>query len=658
MEKKLKTIMDIEPTVLSRQGEGSALNESERVMSASEMVFLRELKKRGLEMLQKNKLDVWIVGNKRNDLGSQFKALQAAHNEEVRLQKNDKNREYRFQQQDFGDFRYNLQEKFGKLDLIMEVPEMIVVQSEASEGHGTWTGLSKMIHEAVDKSVNNLYRYWDEKIALHLGEQLYSPLANKVEVNKAELSEEAIMEYGLTSLELMQEQRQQVFFEKYILTQDEKYVAEFFSDDVLREIYEYACNFDEEKARDLAQDFLGQISEEGAMPGQESEFFAQFKVPIDHKKKRAEWEAQQESRKQKGEAVNEFDDYDWEGEEVSPAIENYVSYRKSIAEFSQSLPFENIKEKMRSSYIAIIKKELDSYSTEYIRQYDMFEAEKKLLKPILVYVSENPVQRELMRDSGAEVVLENISSPEIQGLLELLGKMKSSAASLMPEKLRRIKAEFYKSVEDKLEARSEITAETVKELELLQEIFAQAGDIKNVLDVACGNGRISIPLSEKGYAVTGVDANENLLQSALKKGLEKNFSGTHFKIGDVIDYRGVVESGSQDAVIYTWHSILEAFGPGNLLQTLGSSWSVLRPGGVLVFDQPTRENPQMNDGWYGNDPDGEHHYLSYIMNEDEIKFILKVAGFEKVEIKKWKTKSSEEYPEGMHKFTVSAHKPK
>lgn len=65
----------------------------------------------------------------------------------------------------------------------------------------------------------------------------------------------------------------------------------------------------------------------------------------------------------------------------------------------------------------------------------------------------------------------------------------------------------------------------------------------------------------------------------------------------------------------------------------------------------------MEDGWYGNNPDNEHQYLSYIMTEEEIRLVLKMAGFENVEILKWKTKASEEYPEGMEKFTVSANKP-
>lgn len=283
--------------------------------------------------------------------------------------------------------------------------------------------------------------------------------------------------------------------------------------------------------------------------------------------------------------------------------------------------------------------------------------EKSLLTPVIVFLSHDNKAKDFMRSGGADLVLDDLSGEGIKQLMDLTARMKASTSSLMTERLRQIKSEFYNSVEEKLDARSEITAETEKEIEILHEIFQRIGDVQKVLDIACGNGRIDIPLLEKGYEVTGVDANEKFLQGAIRKALEKNISGAQFKKGDVIDFSGVVDPGSQDAVIYTWHSILEAFGVGNLLHTFGNSWSALRPGGVLVFDQPTRENPHMEDGWYGNDPDGEHQYLSYIMEEDEIKFILKTAGFEDVKIQKWKTKPSGEYPDGMHKFTVSARKP-
>ncbi len=46
------------------------------------------------------------------------------------------------------------------------------------------------------------------------------------------------------------------------------------------------------------------------------------------------------------------------------------------------------------------------------------------------------------------------------------------------------------------------------------------------------------------------------------------------------------------------------------------------------------------------------------MTEEELKFILRISGFENVKIKKWTSKSTEMYPDGVKKITVSAKKPK
>ena len=128
--------------------------------------------------------------------------------------------------------------------------------------------------------------------------------------------------------------------------------------------------------------------------------------------------------------------------------------------------------------------------------------------------------------------------------------------------------------------------------------------------------------------------------------------------GEIADYghNKDIEHGSQDAVIYTWHSFLEAFGPGNTIRTLNSAWLALKEDGVLIFDQPTRKNEDLKDGWYYNKIDEETEYLSYIMTEDEIKFMLKITGFKDVEFTHWKTKPSELYPDGMDKITVKAKK--
>jgi SAM-dependent methyltransferase len=330
-------------------------------------------------------------------------------------------------------------------------------------------------------------------------------------------------------------------------------------------------------------------------------------------------------------------------------IEEYVDASGTSYESEPVLE----KEQMVKHIIGLIEKVREKFSyLNEARQWD-----KQLIEPLTVSVSSNRTFNVFSKVAGADLMLQEINEHDLEKLAQFSVKLKTSLASLRVEALRSDKKKFYQSVEDGLDNRSEITADTAKEMEIFGEIFGENHKIRKILDIGCGYGRIDLQLLKKGYDVTGLDANQQFLDVAREKARNAGFGydQARFDKGDIIDYDAGL--GKFDSVIYTWHSILEAFGPGNLLNTLNCAFKSLRRGGILVFDQPTRENPQMEDGWYGHDPDGEHKYLSYVMDEDEIKFILRIVGFENVNIRKWKTKPSDDYPDGMHKFTVSAEKP-
>lgn len=50
-----------------------------------------------------------------------------------------------------------------------------------------------------------------------------------------------------------------------------------------------------------------------------------------------------------------------------------------------------------------------------------------------------------------------------------------------------------------------------------------------VLELACGSGRVMIPLLEKGYFVSGVDASEDMLEILRKKSIKRNLSTNLYK---------------------------------------------------------------------------------------------------------------------------------
>ncbi len=66
-----------------------------------------------------------------------------------------------------------------------------------------------------------------------------------------------------------------------------------------------------------------------------------------------------------------------------------------------------------------------------------------------------------------------------------------------------------------------------KDVEFFRRIAAEIGG--SILEVACGTGRIAIPLLEDGHLVTGVD----LEQEMLNRAIEKAGSRASFLLGDM-----------------------------------------------------------------------------------------------------------------------------
>lgn len=80
----------------------------------------------------------------------------------------------------------------------------------------------------------------------------------------------------------------------------------------------------------------------------------------------------------------------------------------------------------------------------------------------------------------------------------------------------------------------------------------------NLLDLCCGNGRISIYMAKKGFKAVGVDISRTFLEDARKKAKEHKVSrNVNFLEGDVRNLKKVVRDVSQpfDVVVNAWTSI-------------------------------------------------------------------------------------------------------
>lgn len=104
---------------------------------------------------------------------------------------------------------------------------------------------------------------------------------------------------------------------------------------------------------------------------------------------------------------------------------------------------------------------------------------------------------------------------------------------------------------------------------------------KKVLDLGCGTGALTLRLAESGYEVTGVDISAQMLDQLARRSKKLNLTLVEADIFSL-----PFNEASFDAAVSRW--VLPHF----------SDWSaavrqvsrVLKPGGVFIFDFPSREH--------------------------------------------------------------------
>jgi len=104
----------------------------------------------------------------------------------------------------------------------------------------------------------------------------------------------------------------------------------------------------------------------------------------------------------------------------------------------------------------------------------------------------------------------------------------------------------------------------------------------SVLDICCGTGAITRRLANRGYAITGVDQSEVMLAFACAEVPSVKFIHATLPGDTLGDHAGF------DAAVCTFDSLNYLVADGDMGKTLGQIATVIRPGGVFVFDVNTR----------------------------------------------------------------------
>lgn len=112
-------------------------------------------------------------------------------------------------------------------------------------------------------------------------------------------------------------------------------------------------------------------------------------------------------------------------------------------------------------------------------------------------------------------------------------------------------------------------------------------DKKDVLEVGCGEGRLTFQYASEARSVTAVDPSLKSILSARKK-IPKSLVGIlRFRVGRGEDLDFPDESF--DLVFFTWSlccTDISAMG-----EAVREAWRVLRPGGLLASIQPSLQQP-------------------------------------------------------------------
>ncbi|MGM0591251.1 MAG: class I SAM-dependent methyltransferase [Halobacteriota archaeon] len=113
-----------------------------------------------------------------------------------------------------------------------------------------------------------------------------------------------------------------------------------------------------------------------------------------------------------------------------------------------------------------------------------------------------------------------------------------------------------------------------QERKLVERYFTKPGG--EVLDVGCGTGRTTAPLSKMGFEVTGIDVSEQMIAAA-----RSTFDGIDFRVGDATDLD--FEDETFDYVLFSYNGLDYVHPEERRLRALCESRRVLRTDGLLAF---------------------------------------------------------------------------
>lgn len=121
------------------------------------------------------------------------------------------------------------------------------------------------------------------------------------------------------------------------------------------------------------------------------------------------------------------------------------------------------------------------------------------------------------------------------------------------------------------------------EVDLVWQLLELKPGMK-VLDLACGHGRITNPLAQRGCVMTGLDATDLFLQQARSDAAEQGLQVEYLK-GDM---RTLPWTEQFDCVV-NWFTAYGYFSDEENRQVLTEVYRALKPGGTFLLEHLNRD---------------------------------------------------------------------
>jgi len=259
----------------------------------------------------------------------------------------------------------------------------------------------------------------------------------------------------------------------------------------------------------------------------------------------------------------------------------------------------------------------------------------------------------------------NILDQQRRSMLLLEELRKRSQEPLSHEQIKRMLKEedhildaMYMAFEDRFRGtRSEIKRRLSVYMPHLNKIRSEKGDI-SILDVGCGRGEWLELLKESGYRAKGIDINVVALMECKELGLDVTES-------DIIQYLKGLERDSLD-VLSGFH-IIEHLSFRALIELLDEALTVLKSGGMILFETPNPANILVSSYDFYRDPSHQKPLHPETMN-----FIAGSRGFvrtgsyfvldEGADLKlikstEWKLNDIHDYVKAPRDFALIGYKP-